>query len=190
MQETSLASHFCAQPEKGCMNMKSNPLLWLVLGGLVLAGIYFAVTKTPMSTSDSTELTKLTTPEPTALLTIPLATQSNLGQSGSASFTENPEGKVVVTLALTGGSFAAAQPAHIHVGACPTPGAVKYPLTDVVEGSSTTVLPVTWAELEAAGEKLALNVHKSAAESKVYTACGDLVLVPTVTETDEKKMAY
>lgn len=179
-------------PEKGCMNMKSNPLLWLVIGGLVLAGVYFAVMKAPMKTSTETPSTVLTesSPVPTTVAVVPLQTQSDLGQSGTATFTENAEGKLVVTLTLSGGEFSAPQPAHIHVGSCPTPGAVKYPLTNVVDGSSVTTLPVAWSDMETAGEKLALNVHKSATESKVYTACGDLVLTQAVEPTDAKMMGY
>jgi hypothetical protein len=81
---------------------------------------------------------------------------------------------VSVVLSLKGGKFMAPQPAHIHVGSCPTPGAVKYPLTNVVNGKSVTMLNVSMKELLASSDKLAINVHKSAAEVTNYTACGDL----------------
>ncbi|MBI5653026.1 MAG: hypothetical protein HZC40_21650, partial [Chloroflexi bacterium] len=65
-----------------------------------------------------------------------------------------------------------AQPAHIHEGTCPVPGAVKYPLTTVVDGKSTTTLDVKLADLLKGG--FAINAHLSAAEAAKYVACGDL----------------
>lgn len=105
--------------------------------------------------------------------TITLNTQNNSSQAGTATLTEE-NGKVKVMLALSGGMYTAAQPAHIHVGSCPTPGAVKYPLTNVMNGRSETMLNVDLKTLMASSEKLSLNVHKSAAESQIYTACGNL----------------
>jgi hypothetical protein len=86
----------------------------------------------------------------------------------------NADGMLVVTLAMTGGAFPEPQPAHIHLGACPSPGAVSYPLTDVVDGMSVTTLSVSWEDLLATGEPQAINIHKSMAEASTYTACGDL----------------
>jgi hypothetical protein len=77
-----------------------------------------------------------------------------------------------VTISL-GNPNATSQPAHIHVGSCPTPGAVVFPLTSVVNGTSVTMLNTSLEDLIAQGE-LALNVHKSEEESSVYVACGNL----------------
>ncbi len=85
-------------------------------------------------------------------------------------------GKVTVSIAMENkAATASAEPAHIHVGACPEPGAVKYPLTSVVKGVSETTLPngVTIESLKAMGP-LAVNVHKSATELTKYVACGNL----------------
>lgn len=122
----------------------------------------------------------ITSPVPTGQnVFVPLQTQGSFGQSGSATISENSDKKAVVKLTLMGGTFTKPQPAHIHVGSCPTPGAVKYPLTNVVSGMSETVLPVSLSELMATTDKLAINVHKSAEESSVYTACGDVMISPT-----------
>lgn len=101
-----------------------------------------------------------------------LSEENNSGESGTATLKEQ-NGKVVVTISLTGFTKDASQPAHIHVGDCPGVGKVKYPLTDVVNGQSTTTLDVSMDQLKS-GLPLALNVHKSKAQIGVYTACGGL----------------
>src|SRR5947209_13790516 len=58
--------------------------------------------------------------------------------------------QVKVTITMTAPSpegASASQPAHIHVGTCPGVGAVKYPLTNVVNGTSVTTVNTTVAEL-------------------------------------------
>ena len=64
-------------------------------------------------------------------------------------------------------------PAHIHPGTCddltPQP---KYPLENVRNGTSTTVVPASIAELFAGD--LAVNIHKSNDDLKTYTACVDI----------------
>lgn len=107
-------------------------------------------------------------------VTITLAEQNDSGETGVATLVEE-DGKVTVTIATSGFTPNTPQPAHIHVGSCPDVGAVRYPLTNVVEGESVTVLDLTFAQLQ--GElPLGINIHKSAPEASVYTACGDLTL--------------
>ncbi len=105
-------------------------------------------------------------------LSIKLAPQSNSEQSGSATIGEE-NGKVVVTLSLAGGNYTLPQPAHFHEGTCEAPGKIVYPLKDAEGGQSKTTLDTT---LESLNDQtpLILNVHKSNAELKVYTACGVL----------------
>ena len=118
-----------------------------------------------------------TTPIPTGSTQgktqIQLSELHNSGQSGTATLSEE-NGKVVVKLQLSGGNFTEPQPAHIHIGSCPNPGTVLYPLSTVVNGTSTTTLNVSIDQLLAKGDALAINVHKSAAEIQNYTACGNL----------------
>ncbi len=104
--------------------------------------------------------------------TVQLASINNSGQSGVANVGEE-NGKVTITLRLNGGVGDVSQPAHIHTGACPGVGAVKYPLTSIVNGQSKTTLNITMAEL-LKQLPLAINVHKSVEEVKTYTACGDI----------------
>ena len=95
-----------------------------------------------------------------------------VNQSGTATLEEKND-KVEVVLSLTTESLTGPQSAHIHSGECPGVGAVVFPLTNVVNGMSTTLLDTTLTELRAQ-LPLAINVHKSTDEVKVYTACGSL----------------
>src|SRR3989338_439841 len=105
-------------------------------------------------------------------LTINLSEQNNSSETGTATLVEE-NGQVVVTLNLTGFAENVSQPAHIHLGVCPDVGAVKYPLTNVLDGVSVTTLDVTLAQLE--NElPLGINIHKSAEEASVYVSCGDV----------------
>lgn len=106
------------------------------------------------------------------VMVISLAAQNNSKESGEAMI-EDAGGKAKVTIKLDVTPRETPQPAHIHVGACPNPGAVKYPLTNVVNGNSVTQLEISVDEL-LKNLPLAINVHKSAAEAKVYVACGDI----------------
>ncbi len=118
-------------------------------------------------------------------MTVNLAAENKSGESGTATLQEE-NGKTTVTLTLTGFTKDVAQPAHIHVGACPGVGAVKYPLTSVANGSSVTVLSTTLAEIKQ-NLPLAINVHKSAKEIASYTACGDLSSNLTPSQTTPTK---
>lgn len=113
-----------------------------------------------------------------------LSSQNNSGIAGIATL-KNIDGKVKVTLKLTGVStgiiglagisIGAAHPAHIHQGSCASLGAVKYPLASTVDGRSETTLNTSLADLKAQ-LPLAINVHKSSGEIGVYVACVDIKL--------------
>jgi hypothetical protein len=103
--------------------------------------------------------------------TYTLNAQNGSGIKGTVTLT--PSGsKTTVTIKVTGAG-AGPEPAHIHSGTCakldPAP---KYPLTSVVNGSSTTTVDQPIATLTAGG--LAVNIHKSASDLKDYVSCGDL----------------
>ncbi|HWA51729.1 MAG TPA: hypothetical protein VG895_01585 [Patescibacteria group bacterium] len=112
-------------------------------------------------------------PSPTpSVVTVALDTQNKSGESGTATLQE-VNGQVVVTLNMAGFPKGIEQPAHIHLGSCPNPGAIKYPLTSVMNGTSTTTLNVTMDQLKSM-MPLAINVHKSVAQSSTYYSCGDV----------------
>lgn len=93
-------------------------------------------------------------------------------QSGTATLSETNQG-IVVSVNVTPLMVGVEQPAHIHFGECPGVGDVAYSLNPVIDGQSTTVLPLTMDELLAQGD-LAINIHESQENLEVYTSCGAL----------------
>jgi predicted lipoprotein with Yx(FWY)xxD motif len=102
-------------------------------------------------------------------LTITLGPGRDSDQNGTATLTAKGN-QTVVALTIKPGAAGVAQPAHIHVGQCPVPGDVKYPLTNVVDGKSSTTLDVKLSDLLKGG--FAINVHQSAQDIGKYVACG------------------
>lgn len=151
-----------------------NIIIYLIVALVVYGAIYLLFLKkdstyTPPADNTTTEQT---TVNDEMTMTVPLAAQNDSGESGTATLTE-VNGKTTVSINLTGVVDDTPQPAHIHTGACPTPGDVLYPLTNLVAGVSETVLDATIATLRSS-LPVAINVHKSADEASVYVACGDL----------------
>jgi hypothetical protein len=115
-----------------------------------------------------------------AELTIQLNEQNGSGESGTATLKYVSASDFTVSVKLTGGGAAIAepQPAHIHKGSCanldPKP---MYPLTNVVSGASDTTVTADMDQIVNGG--FAINVHKSAAEASVYVSCGDIVAQTT-----------
>ncbi|HUG94564.1 MAG TPA: hypothetical protein VMK30_00300 [Pleomorphomonadaceae bacterium] len=104
--------------------------------------------------------------------TVELATLSDSGVTGSAVLTDVGDGTTRVEVDVDPAGHPD-MPAHIHPGTCvnlvPQP---RYPLTDVVDGVSETVVPAALEDLFA-GE-LALNLHASTDDYGTYTACAEL----------------
>ena len=103
---------------------------------------------------------------------VQLETLNSSGVTGAVSLTDLGDDRTQVDIKVEpNGNLD--MPAHIHPGSCsaliPQP---KHPLQNVVNGTSTTVVKATLAELTAGG--LAVNVHKSNEDLATYTACADL----------------
>jgi hypothetical protein len=62
--------------------------------------------------------------------------------------------------------------AHIHADACPGVGAVVFPLSNVVNGTSTTVIDAQLATV--LGQGRSINLHKSPQDAGLYVGCGNL----------------
>lgn len=163
--------------------MKNNALWLFVILVLVVGGWYYWSVKskerkivTPVVETTTPTVTPTTTPTTTLVIveakTVVLSQIGASGQKGTAMF-QAEDGKTKVTLTMTGKKYISPQPAHIHIGACPKPGEVKYSLSSVVDGKSETLVSVKMEDLFT-NLPLAVNVHESAEKSSVYTACGDL----------------
>lgn len=106
-------------------------------------------------------------------ITVKLEAQNNSGQTGTATLM--PEGdKTRVVIMLSNAPAGIAQPAHIHLGQCDNlDKAPKWKLESVKDGSSTTVVPASLDTI--LKDKVAINIHKSAAEVQVYVSCGNII---------------
>jgi hypothetical protein len=105
--------------------------------------------------------------------TIQLRTLNGSGVSGTVAFTYIQGGRTRVSVVVDPGTYPD-MPAHIHPGTCdnltPQP---QYPLENVRNGTSTTVIPATVADLLA--NPVAVNLHASVSDLQTYTACADIV---------------
>jgi hypothetical protein len=110
-------------------------------------------------------------PEASPPRTITFQTLNDSGVSGTVSF-RAVGGRTDVEVTVNPGSNPD-MPAHIHPGTCdnltPQP---KFPLENVRNGASKTVVPASIDELFAGN--LAVNIHKSNDDLKTYTACVDI----------------
>src|SRR5207302_528593 len=99
-------------------------------------------------------------------------------QPGTATLTaKGAQTEVVIN--IQPGPAGVQQLAHVHVGGCPGVGAVKYPLTLVVDGKSTSTVNASLGEL--LNGTYSINVHKSVVEAQVYVSCGNLTLTGATT---------
>jgi hypothetical protein len=102
---------------------------------------------------------------------IQLQEESGSGEVGTAMLSaEGAKTKVEIVLV----SHAAnRQPAHIHRGTCTNLDATPaYPLDNVVDGKSTTVVAAALDSLLA--KDYAINVHRSAKKLNEYVLCGNI----------------
>ncbi len=113
-------------------------------------------------------------PTPTAVTVITLTMNAlgGSGEHGTAVLTEEYDLGTRIVIQLSGAPTVP-QPAHIHLGTCdniaPKP---SYPLKNVVNGRSETLLPISFSELHK-GVYL-INVHTSETLLEPYVACGEI----------------
>jgi hypothetical protein len=103
-------------------------------------------------------------------VTVPLgAGRDEQNVNGTATLTDLGDGTTRVDIRVN-----PANPdmlAHIHSAACPGAGPVLFPLTDVVNGTSTTVVSAPLATVLAQGQSI--NLHKSPDLVDIYVSCGN-----------------
>lgn len=161
---------WCMSSSRGISTMGVVMVITVVLIG----GVIFSVKRPSLDhtiTQRTTDYAAHNTMVMHGALQVGLAEQNDSLQEGVATLV--PEGsRTRVIINIDGASAESVEPAHIHTGVCPTPSAVKYPLADVVNGTSETVLDISLEQL-LAQLPLAINVHKSSKELKSYVSCGD-----------------
>jgi Cu/Zn superoxide dismutase len=127
-------------------------LLGTALAGMVAAA---AIADAPMS------------------VTVKMVAENGSGENGTAVLTQEADG-VKVDVSLDGAPKDTPQPTHIHVGTCDNLNkAPKYPLTNTVDGKSTTTVSGLKLSDLLAGT-FAVNVHKSTTDLGTYVSCGDI----------------
>jgi hypothetical protein len=92
-------------------------------------------------------------------------------QPGTITMTPRGAQTEIVVQAQSGGA-GVQQPAHVHEGSCPGVGPVRHPLTNVVDGRSTTTVNASLDDLLSGA--YSINLHRSTAEAQIYTACINL----------------
>ena len=104
--------------------------------------------------------------------TVQLRTLNDSGVTGHVTLTDLGDGRTRVEVTVDPAGHPD-MPAHIHPGACgtlvPQP---RYPLANVVNGSSTTDVPASLGELLTG--TMAVNLHNSNDDLRTYTACAEL----------------
>lgn len=153
-------------------------LCYLVIGGLLYAGLYAIVRSTwnkemPLKNTELNPMSRA--PVAPDLIgdsrQFVLAMQNNSGQSGRAKI-ESWKDSVIVSISLTGYTpNNIPQPAHLYSGDCLHKGSLQYTLSPVVNGESVTRLRVS---LDSVLKKapLVIDVVKSSTESGNQTSCG------------------
>jgi hypothetical protein len=100
-----------------------------------------------------------------------MSAQNNSGEVGTVTLF-NRGAKTLVVINLDGAPHGP-QPAHVHRGTCdnlnPKP---EFPLSNAVNGRSTTLLPVSEARLLSGN--YSVNVHQSTTNLGRYVSCGHL----------------
>lgn len=94
-------------------------------------------------------------------------------QTGTATLTAmGSQTEVVLSIGSSPDGATVEQPAHVHAGTCDNLGSVEYPLTNVVDGTSTTLIDASLESLQTGD--FSINVHKSGTELGAYVSCGDI----------------
>ncbi len=109
-------------------------------------------------------------PTPANVVTVALRAVGSAGQSGTATLTARGD-QTEVVINITPAPPGVVQPDHIHDKDCTLPPRVVYPLNNVADGKSTTLVNVSLATLQTK-QQFAVCVHKSQQEGTVYVSEG------------------
>ena len=114
---------------------------------------------------------------------VPLDEVDDSGITGIAQIRGVDDG-LEVTVMIRDGETDGVHPVHIHDGSCDDLGGVAYPLEDIEDGESVTVLEgLTFADVMT-GE-FAINAHLSEDEMDVYVMCGNIPEIEGLAPDDD-----
>lgn len=106
-------------------------------------------------------------------VTVQIVEFEDSDQSGTATLIPMKAQTQIVLEIKPGPAEDDPQPVHVHFGNCGINlGEVRFPLTDVVAGKSTTIVDASVTTLSDGSHNI--NLHKSYPEIRVYTACGEI----------------
>ena len=105
---------------------------------------------------------------------------------GTATLTDIGGGRTRVVIRVT--PAYPNMPVHIHADVCPGVEAVVFPLTNVMNGESTTELDASMADIMARGKSI--NLHKGPGpDVNVYVSCGNLTAAAAAAPAAQPKPA-
>lgn len=131
-----------------------------------------APTTVPPTATTAPTVAPTAAPPGAASITINLGPGRDGDQTPATAVLTSQGAKTEVVVNVKPGPVGVQQPIHIHEGACPGVGAVKFPLTNVQEGKSITVVDVALKDLLTGG--YSINVHESTTSASKYVACGGI----------------
>jgi hypothetical protein len=109
------------------------------------------------------------TPAP---LVLTLEPQNDSGVTGSVTLTAAGDGRTLIEISAVPNGHPD-MPVHVHPGTCAEPvPQPMFPLENVLDGVSTTQIPISFEELRA--ETAYVNLHHSNDEMRTSVACVDL----------------
>ena len=117
-------------------------------------------------------------------VTVNLIQQSDSGQTGQLVLSD-VNGKTKAVLTVTNAIPDVEQPAHLHESSCEDLGPIAYPLDNIINSRSETLIDVSLDQL-LSELPLAVNVHKSVSEAKIYSACGNITSEGMSEQVDSK----
>ncbi|HYW55091.1 MAG TPA: CHRD domain-containing protein [Dongiaceae bacterium] len=98
------------------------------------------------------------------------------GESGCAT-PRGGNGVIFLAIKVTGEPAGAKQPSHIHRGKCGSNGPVALPLTPVVNGTSSTTIPMAkWRMFNHGG--FYINIHESPDNIPHIVSCANITAMP------------
>lgn len=114
------------------------------------------------------------THDPSAMgpIMVPMPSHNRSDQAGRAYFSDE-SGKTKVALDISPWTVGVPQPASIRAGTCAAMGAIRYPLNNIVEGKSETILTPATHFIHGLGDSIVV-IGKSASEPESIVSCGNL----------------